>query len=295
VKEMPVPPFRVFSIAARPPPLPAEVVLFWNWSLVQSMTPAEVSPLLVLRSRFAVSASPRLCGFPSTGCRRRRLSDRPRPLVELYLPLEFYPATPTRPPRRPSPLMGFRSLQHLRNPRSTLHEPKPARYVPPSGFGYPLDGLLPRIPCRFSFTPAALLGFTLRRFLLPRGFQAFQSGRTHLPLPQWCFRRRSVESAHRGSVSGFTPLGMALQSHGVLIRRPPGASLGFCPSRVPCEDLGPDFSGPPLTCLARPRDYSRSQPAPQSFDRPSPRLARPVPEYPPAEATLNGVSAPARS
>jgi hypothetical protein len=44
-----------------------------------------------------------------------------------------------------------------------------ARYVPSSGFGYPLDGLLPPSPCRFCFTPAALLGFTLRSFLLPKG------------------------------------------------------------------------------------------------------------------------------
>jgi hypothetical protein len=30
VKEMPVLPFRVFDIAARPRPLPFGVVLFWN-------------------------------------------------------------------------------------------------------------------------------------------------------------------------------------------------------------------------------------------------------------------------
>jgi len=42
-----------------------------------------------------------------------------------------------------------------------------ARYGPPSGFDYPLDGLLPRTPGRFCFAPAALLGFALRRFHLP--------------------------------------------------------------------------------------------------------------------------------
>jgi hypothetical protein len=47
----------------------------------------------------------------------------------------------------------------------------PARYVPPSGFGYPLDGLLPPSPCRFCFTPAALMGFTLRSFPLPKGIR----------------------------------------------------------------------------------------------------------------------------
>jgi hypothetical protein len=48
----------------------------------------------------------------------------------------------------------------------------PARYVPPSGFGHPRDGLLPSIPCRFCFTPAALLGFTLRSVLLSQGIRA---------------------------------------------------------------------------------------------------------------------------
>lgn len=50
-----------------------------------------------------------------------------------------------------------------------LHAGLPSRYVPPSGFGHPLDGLLPPRPCRFCFAPAALLGFTLRSFPLPQG------------------------------------------------------------------------------------------------------------------------------
>jgi hypothetical protein len=56
-----------------------------------------------------------------------------------------------------------------------------ARYVPPSGFGYPLDGLLPPSPRRFYFTPAALLGFTLRSFPLSKGIRSFPGRSTHLP------------------------------------------------------------------------------------------------------------------
>lgn len=64
--------------------------------------------------------------------------------------------------------MGFGSLQHMEG--FEVHLPRAmqtARYVPPSGFGYPRDGLRPRIPSRFCFTPAALMGFALRRFHLP--------------------------------------------------------------------------------------------------------------------------------
>jgi len=60
----------VFGIAARPRSLPSEVVLFWNQLPVQSIWPTKVSPLLLLRSHFAVSTLHRLCGFPLTDCRR---------------------------------------------------------------------------------------------------------------------------------------------------------------------------------------------------------------------------------
>jgi hypothetical protein len=59
----------------------------------------------------------------------------------------------------PAPLMGFRSLQHLL--ASRVHVPRVclARFVPPSGFGYPLDGLRPSRPRRPCFMPTALMGF----------------------------------------------------------------------------------------------------------------------------------------
>jgi hypothetical protein len=68
--------------------------------------------------------------------------------------------------------MSFRTLQHLRLTESTTtgfaFPP-----VPPSGFGYPLDGLLLGEPCRPCFRSAALLGFTLWSFLLKTGASAF--------------------------------------------------------------------------------------------------------------------------
>jgi len=113
-----------------------------------------------------------------------------------------------------------------------LSRAKPARYVPPPGFGYPLDGLLPRIPCRFCFTPAALLGFTLRRFPLPTSIHGLSAGKNPRtvgsavsPPPKrqtgptnlgfWVHTCQDCLAATRG----FSPTAA-------------GASLGFCPSRA---------------------------------------------------------------
>jgi hypothetical protein len=92
-------------------------------------------------------------------------------------PLEYYPTAPTR------PVATGQVLSWALTPYSTcgiadpLHADLPVRYGPPSGFGYPLDGFRPALPCRFSFTPAALLGFTLRRFPLLKGIHGVSAGK----------------------------------------------------------------------------------------------------------------------
>jgi hypothetical protein len=56
-------------------------------------------------------------------------------------------------------------------------------YVPPSGFGYPPDDLLPLNPSELFFTLAALLGFTLRSMALQSGIVTFQPQMAHMLFP----------------------------------------------------------------------------------------------------------------
>jgi hypothetical protein len=65
--------------------------------------------------------------------------------------------------------MSFLSLQHMQETKVHRSQVLPTRDVPPSGFGYPRDGLLPSHPRRFCFTPAALMGLTLRSVFLQGG------------------------------------------------------------------------------------------------------------------------------
>jgi hypothetical protein len=78
-----------------------------------------------------------------------------------------------------------------------------ARFVPSSGFGYPLDGFLPSIPCRFCFAPAALLGFALRRFPLSQGCRSVTTPpRPTYRFPRRSARRRSTKPARQAAVPG---------------------------------------------------------------------------------------------
>jgi hypothetical protein len=99
-----------------------------------------------------------------------------RPLFEFRLPSESCPVQPS------PPAAAGRHLSWASAPYSARGIGDPlaagvagARYGPPTGFGYPLGGLRPPSPCRLCFAPAALLGFTLRSFLLTEGVGALSS------------------------------------------------------------------------------------------------------------------------
>jgi hypothetical protein len=216
------------------------------------------------------------------------LGYRPRPLVELRLPLECYPAIPTRPPQRPGPLMGSWSLQHIRNPRSTSRGPsQPATFR--------LQGLATLLTVYALESRAGFVSHRRRSWDSPFGgflsrqeSAAFRPGRTCISLAQRYLRRLRVRPARRASISRFTPARIALSPRGVLGRRPLAPPLGFSPLGFAGKGLVPGFPGTPPACLACPDDHSPGQPAPRSVNRPSPRIAQPIPEYRPADATLVG-------
>jgi hypothetical protein len=137
---------------------------------------------------------------------------------------------------RPQPSGSSHGLSFpsaLQGPK--VHSPRvlPARYVPPSGFGYPLDGLLPSNPCRFCFTPAALLGFTLRSFPLSKGIRHVTARKHPLTVfPLGEAARRDERPARRPRFLGFNPFESPWPPRTCLAYRPLAAPLGFAPSRA---------------------------------------------------------------
>jgi hypothetical protein len=157
-------------------------ILSRNWLLVQSSSPAEVSPVLVERSRFAVGHFLGCVVFPWR-MPPITVKQAANPLFELGLPESITQQTLADRSQPISSSLGLPFPSAHKEPWVHLPRVLPARYVPPSGFGYPLGGLLPTVPRRFCFTPAALLGFTLRSFLLPEGIQPVSGWKAPLTVP----------------------------------------------------------------------------------------------------------------
>jgi hypothetical protein len=114
---------------------------------------------------------PRLCGFPSTGFAGH--SSVPGRILSSNFASRSSLAQQYLACRPQSAGSSHGLLVPTAHQGSKVHLPRvqPARYVPPSGFGYPLDGLLPSVPCRSCFIPAALMGFTLRSVPLSKGIR----------------------------------------------------------------------------------------------------------------------------
>jgi hypothetical protein len=123
-----------------------------------------------------------------------------------------------------------------------------ARHLPSSGFDYPRDGLLPRLPCPPCFVRAAPMGFTLRSILLAQGRRTFLHDPTRVPSlrPVASPNRSSTRRQDRRPASGRFLKRIPCGHDGCLARRPAGCSLGLFPSqgysRQSCQPLPADSS-----------------------------------------------------
>jgi hypothetical protein len=187
------------------PTFPPSGVLSWDRPLVQSSSRVAVSPLLVKRPHFAVRRSlgsvvlPQRA-WPSTV---KALS---HPLFELASLQSLTQQHLASPPQQAGSPHGL--LLPSAHSGSKVHWPRalPARYVPPSGFGDPLGGFLPSVPCRLCFAPAALVGFALRSFLLPQGNPGVATGKPpRTVLPAVVSAAETADRPGRPRFLGFTP------------------------------------------------------------------------------------------
>jgi hypothetical protein len=199
--------------------------------------PSKYRPYWFCDPALPLAPLPRLCGFPLTDCRRLPFKLPTAPSLRAspsyrVLPSNTYPTVATAEPSHGLSLPSAHQEFEVHFSRA-----KPSRYVPSSGFGCPLDGFRPRIPCRFCFTPAALLGFTLRRFPLPRGFRGFSTrmnpltvGPTFFPPPK---RQTGPTLLGYWVPASWDCLATARRFKPATT----GASLGSCPYRVFLQSL----------------------------------------------------------
>jgi hypothetical protein len=177
-----------------------------NSRLVQSSWLVEVPHVSVLgpTSPLALASA---VWFSFDKLRQPQLSDR----CALSSSSAFLQSLNQRVPSRPA--AAGQHLSWAFAPYSTFRLRGPlaasfasARYVPSSGFGYPLDGLLPLRPRRVCFTSTALLGFTLRSLPLSKGIRRVSA--TDAPTCRFTRRyslRRSDGPALRAAAPGFLP------------------------------------------------------------------------------------------
>lgn len=169
--------------------------------------------------------------------------------------------------------MGRWSLQHTSDVQVHTSRALPARCVPPSGFGHPLDGFRPARPSRLCFAPAALMGFTLRSVLLPLRYRArFRADAPTCRFSRRYFRRRRDGGpVQRDAASGFSPAA-GVPGDGRQVRpRGAGCSHGFRPPEVFRTTPRPRPSPGLLPrAFARHASEETRRPAPRSVNRTSP-------------------------
>jgi hypothetical protein len=164
--------------------------------------------------------------------------------------------------------LDFCSLQRIKTRKSTHCGGSTSRYVPPSGFDYPLDGLLLPSPCRVCFAPTALMGFTLRSVPLSKGIRTSPSGSTHMPFfqPVPPSPKRRPVPASRGSWAltlPRVPRGPVAR----LTHRAAGCSPGFWPFQGILARTLPGSLPASSHALCRPAPGGFRSEAPQGLNR----------------------------
>lgn len=144
-----------------------------------------------------------------------------------------------------------------------------ARYVPPSGFGYPLDGFLPLSPRRACFVPTALLGFIPSKPSPPARWPTrFRERRTRMPLAST--RSPAGQAGRTGAprtdYRALTPARVPGCPRAINPRLA-GCSPGISPfqglRRLPCPYFRTDL--PSRAWRTQPEDHA--PPAPQGVNR----------------------------
>jgi hypothetical protein len=157
--------------------------------------------------------------------------------------------------------LGFGSLQHI--PGSKVHWLWVCltHCVPPSGFGYPLDGLLPSIPGR-AFQIGSARGIHPSESYLPPESWPLPAKTAHLPFSPAVVSDVPVGPARQAAASGCCPRRKFPPASAGLARRPREAPLGFAPSRV----MAKAWTGIPPDLLSRalpPRGHPRTSRRPR--------------------------------
>jgi len=208
-------PFRVFGRVVRRGTLPPHTAYSRNSLLVQSSWPVEVPLLLVPRSHHAVGH------FLGCVVFLRRAAPltvkRPvRPLFEFRIPPKSYQRDLASRPQSAGTSLGLWFPTALTGSEVHFSRACHARSVPPAGFGYPLGGLLLPSPCRLCFTPAALLGFALRSFLLAKGIRRVSAEMNpHAVLPASNPAAEAMGRPNGPRLLGFNPSESAWRPDGV--------------------------------------------------------------------------------
>jgi hypothetical protein len=132
------------------------------------------------------------------------------------------------------------------------------------------------------------LGFTLRRFPLPKGFRGVSAGKNPRTVNLRVTPAPKCQTGQAGLGFWVHTFRKCLATAGFLSRRSPAPPLGFTPSGPSCESLDQDFSRPPLTRFADAAITRRIRRRPRVSI--GSRLASTglAPECTPAEATLLG-------